>query len=74
VSGATRRLDDIHKKPETRPFGSQLPFGDGDTSLDQLLGLSLEDDREDDDLGGKKNVRFAEDEALDDFQLEVPEF
>jgi hypothetical protein len=75
VSGAARRLDDIHKKPETRPSGSQLPFGDGNTSLDHLLGLSLEDDREDDDdLGGRKNVRFAEDEALDDFQLEVPEF
>jgi hypothetical protein len=74
VSGAARRLDDIHKKPETRPPGSQLPFGDGNTSLDQLLGLSLEDDREDDDLGGRKNVRFADDEALDDFQLEVPEF
>ena len=74
VSGAARRLDDIHKKPETRPSGSQLPFGDGNTSLDQLLGLSLEDDRDDDDLGGKKNVRFAEVEALDEFQLEVPEF
>jgi hypothetical protein len=75
VSGAARRLDDIHKKPETRPSGSQLPFGDGNTSLDQLLGLSLEDDRDDDDdLGGRKNVRFADDEALEEFQLEVPEF
>ena len=74
VSGAARCLDDIHKKPEARPSGSQLPFGNGNTSLDQLLGLSLEDDREDDDLGGRKSVRFAEDEALDDFQLEVPEF
>jgi hypothetical protein len=34
----------------------------------------LEDDRDDDDLGGRKSVRFAEDEALDDFQLEVPDF
>lgn len=74
VSGAARRLDNIHKKPETRPSGSQLPFGDGNTSLDQLLGLSLDDDREDDDLGGGKSVRFEEDEALGDFQLDVPEF
>jgi hypothetical protein len=73
VSGAARRLDDIHKKPEIRPSASQLPFGDGNTSLDQLLGLSLEDDREDDDLGGWKQVQLYEDDALDDFQLEVPE-
>jgi hypothetical protein len=74
VSGAARRLDDIHKRPEIRPSGSQLPFGDGNTSLDQLLGLSLDDDREDDDLGARKQVRFDEDEALDNFQLEIPEF
>ena len=74
ASGVARGLDDIHKKPEIRPSGSQLPFGDGNTSLDQLIGLSLEDDREDDDLGGRKDVRHDEDEALDDFQLEVPEF
>jgi hypothetical protein len=76
VSGAARRLDDIYKKPDTRSSASQLPFGDGNTSLDRLLGLSLEDDRDDDDedLSGRKNVRFAEDEALEDFQLEVPEF
>lgn len=73
VSGAARRLDDIHKKPENRSPGSQLPFGNGDTSLDRLLGLSLEDDREDDDLGGRTGVHAEEDEALDDFQLEVPE-
>ena len=74
MSGAARRLEDVHRKPETRLSGSQLPFGDGNTSLDQLLGLSLEDDREDDDLGVRKSVRFEDDEALDDFQLEVPEF
>ena len=70
VSGAARRLDDIHKKPENK---SSLPFGDGNTSLDQLLGLSLEDDREDDDLCGGRDHRAADDEALDEFQLQVPE-
>lgn len=70
VSGAARRLDDIHKKPEHK---SSLPFGDGNTSLDQLLGLSLEDDREDDDLCGGGDLRGGEDDALDEFQLEVPE-
>jgi hypothetical protein len=74
VSGAARSLNDIHKKPEGRSSNSQLPFGGGNTSLDQLLGLSLEDDKEDDDLRGKMNTHLHEDEALDDFQLEVPEF
>lgn len=73
VSGAARRLDNIHKKPENRTSSSQLPFGNGNTSLDQLLGLSLEDDSEDDDLGGRAGAPSDENEALDDFQLEVPE-
>jgi hypothetical protein len=74
VSGAARSLNDIHKKPEVRSASSQLPFGGGNTSLDRLLGLSLEDDSENDDLGGKTGTRPEEDEALDNFQLEVPEF
>jgi hypothetical protein len=74
VSGAARSLNDIHKKPVGRSSSSQLPFGGGNTSLDQLLGLSLEDDGEDDELGGEMNTHSHEDEALDDFHLEVPEF
>lgn len=70
VSGASRTpLEDIHKRPTDRPAGSQLPFGGGKTSLDQLLGLSLEDDRED-ELGGNAGD-VEEDEALRDFQLDA---
>jgi hypothetical protein len=73
VSGAARNLNDIHKRPADRSSSSQLPFGGGNTSLDRLLGLSLEDDSEDDGLCGKTDTRPEEDEALDDFQFEVPE-
>lgn len=74
VSGATHRpLNDIHKEPQGQPAGSRAPFG-GNTSLDQLLGLSLEDDGEDDGLTGKADPSLdEEDEALKDFQLDVPE-
>lgn len=75
VSGAARRpLDDIHKKPDTQSSTSPMPFASGN-NLDQLLGLSLEDDREDDDLGAKADplADEDEDEALKDFQLDAPE-
>jgi hypothetical protein len=69
VSGAARRLDDIHKKPDDADR-SDKPKG-GSTFLDQLIGLSLQDDDcEDDNLGGRMEVHQEEDE--DDFQLEVP--
>lgn len=73
VSGATRRpLDDIHRAPESQSTGSGAPFG-GNTSLDQLLGLSLDDDGDDDNLAGKLDHFLEEDEALEGFQLDVPE-
>ncbi|KAM0721665.1 hypothetical protein Q7P37_002590 [Cladosporium fusiforme] len=75
VSGAARRpLEDIHKKPEPQTSTSSAPFSSG-TSLDQLLGLSLEDDREDDELGARADplADEDEDEALKDFQLDAPE-
>lgn len=78
VSGAAARrpLDAIHKKPESRPSSSgasAAPFAGGGTSLDQLLGLSLEDDREDDELGAKVDPMAGEDEdeVLRDFQLDA---
>lgn len=63
VSSASRRLEDIHKKPQNDApaSGLQLPF----------LGLSLEDDRED-DIVGKVHAHEEEDD-LDEFQLDSPE-
>jgi hypothetical protein len=73
ASGAARHVDEVHKKPENKPTGSQMSFGGGTTTLDQLLGLSLEDDREDDDLGSRIKACSGEDDDFDDFQLDVPE-
>ena len=73
VSGAARRLDDIHKKPDDTTTSSDKPTPSslgGSTFLDQLAGLKLDDDGEDDNLGGRMEVHAEEDE--DDFQLEVP--
>lgn len=60
VSSASRRLEDIHKKPQDVAPGLQLPF----------LGLSLEDNREDGIVG---EVDAHEEDALDEFQLDAPE-
>jgi hypothetical protein len=71
ISGAARRIDDIHKKPDdTTSSDLPKPSVSGSTFLDQLIGLSLEDEAEDDNLGGRMEVHAEEDE--DDFQLEVP--
>jgi hypothetical protein len=69
---SARRLDDIHKKPDdTTSSDKPKPSVGGSTFLDQLIGLSLEDEgSEDDNLGGRMEVHAEEDE--DDFQLEVP--
>lgn len=70
VSAVARRpLDQIHQKQEEKPATTVMPFGGG-TTLDQLLGLSLQDDTEDDELGGKP-PSSNEDDALDDFQLDA---
>lgn len=72
VSAVARRpLDQIHQKQEDKPSATVMPFGGG-TTLDQLLGLSLQDDKDDDGLGGKK-PEAEEDDPLDDFQLDMPE-
>ena len=72
VSGAARRLDDIHRKPDdaATSLDKPMPSIGGSSFLDQLVGLNLENDGEDDNLGGRMEVHAEEDE--DDFQLEVP--
>lgn len=69
---SARRLDDIHKRPDDTTSDKPMPSVSGSTFLDQLIGLSLEDEREDDDLGGRMEVHPEEDGDEDDFQLEVP--
>ena len=72
VSAATRRpLGDIHKKDDVKPAATQMPFGGG-TTLDQLLGLSLVDQDDNDDLGAKPLAEMDEyEDALADFQLDA---
>ena len=69
---SARRLDDIHKRPDDTTSDKPMPSVSGSTFLDQLIGLSLEDEREDDDLGGRMEIHPEEDGDEDDFQLEVP--
>ena len=74
VSAAARRpLGDIHKKDDVKPITTQMPFGGG-TTLDQLLGLSLAGQDDNDDLGAQPLTDLPEDDdALADFQLDTPE-
>lgn len=69
---SARRLDDIHKRPDDTTSDKPMPSVSGSTFLDQLIGLSLEDEREDDGLGGRMEIHPEEDGDEDDFQLEVP--
>jgi hypothetical protein len=79
VSAAARKpLGDVHVKEEGTASEVKMPFGGG-TTLDMLLGLSLEEKEGDDELGvGVSTKGLGEgnedEDALADFQLGAPEF